>query len=118
MILKMAVPDSLGVSALPPAQYLLLGLLGCFVYAIVLGVYRLWFHPLAKFPGPRTAALTFCYEFFYEVFPYQGRYMWKIKELHEQYGEDLCIWSPVSSTDMYNRTDRPDQSYPSSHSRP
>ena len=56
------------------------------VYAVVLVVYRLVLSPLAKFPGPKLAALTRKYESFYEA--YQNfEYLWKIKALHKQYGE-------------------------------
>ena len=48
-------------------------------------VYRLFFHPLAKIPGPVLPALTGCYECFFDVWR-PGRYPWKIKQLHEKYG--------------------------------
>jgi hypothetical protein len=35
--------------------------------------------------GPRLAAATLCYEFYYDIIC-EGRYSWKIRELHEQYG--------------------------------
>ena len=55
------------------------------VYYVCLGVYRIFFHPLAKFPGPKLAGLTLWYEFYYDVIG-RGKYLWKIKELHEKYG--------------------------------
>ena len=56
------------------------------VYYVSLGVYRVLFHPLAKFPGPKLAGLTLWYEFYYDVIG-RGKYLWKIKELHEAYGD-------------------------------
>ena len=56
------------------------------LYAAGLAIYRLFLSPLAKFPGPKLAALTRKYETYYEA--YQNyEYVWKIKELHKKYGE-------------------------------
>jgi hypothetical protein len=54
-------------------------------YCIALGFYRLWFSPLAGFPGPRLAAATGWYEFYYDWW-LGGKYLFKIEELHEKYG--------------------------------
>ena len=58
------------------------------LYSVVVAIYRLYLSPLSKFPGPKLAAATLWYEFYYDVIK-QGRYEWKIKELHEQYGASL-----------------------------
>lgn len=55
-------------------------------YLIGLGFQRLVLSPYAKYPGPKLAGLTDWYTIYYDVFPYQGQYMWKIKEMHEKYG--------------------------------
>ena len=57
-----------------------------FLYGVVLSVYRLYFHPLAKFPGPKLAAATGWYEFYYEIIQ-PGSFLWEIKRLHEVYGK-------------------------------
>lgn len=54
-------------------------------YLAALVVYRLCLHPLAKFPGPRIAAVTSWYEGYYEVLQ-NGQYSRKISKLHDQYG--------------------------------
>ena len=54
------------------------------VYFVVGAIYRVYLSPLAKFPGPKLAALTLWYEFYYDVW-FGGQYIWKIRELHEQY---------------------------------
>ncbi len=54
-------------------------------YLISTAVYRLYFSPLANFPGPKLAALTLWYEYYYDVVQ-RGKYTWKIAELHEEYG--------------------------------
>ena len=59
------------------------------IYWAGLVLYRLFFHPLAKFPGPRWAAVTSWYEAYYEIVK-KGQYSKKISQLHDQYG----VWSP------------------------
>jgi hypothetical protein len=51
-------------------------------------LHRLFWSPVSHFPGPKLAAVTFWYEFYYDVIK-DGRYSWKIKELHEEYGTPL-----------------------------
>ena len=48
-------------------------------------IYRLYFSPIARFPGPKLAALTFWYEFYYDVIK-RGKYTWEIGKMHEKYG--------------------------------
>lgn len=54
-------------------------------YFIALGFYRIYFHPLAKFPGPKLAAISRWYEAYYDAWK-QGHYIFKIDEMHRQYG--------------------------------
>ncbi|KAK8041782.1 Cytochrome p450 [Apiospora rasikravindrae] len=61
-----------------------------FIYALGLAVYRLCLGPVAGFPGPRLAALSFWYEFYYDVVC-GGRYWVKINELHDRYGPIIRI---------------------------
>lgn len=49
-------------------------------------IYSLFLHPLAKFPGPRYAAVTHYYQFYYDVIK-RGRFPWKLKLMHEEYGK-------------------------------
>lgn len=47
--------------------------------------YLLLLHPLAKFPGPKLAALTRYYEAYHDMVQ-NGQYTFKIAELHKEYG--------------------------------
>ena len=55
------------------------------LYCGYLVTYRLYFSSAAKFPGPKLAALTFFYEFYYDAW-LEGQYTWKIQDLHKKYG--------------------------------
>jgi hypothetical protein len=57
------------------------------VYGII---YRLYLSPIVSFPGPKLAALTWWYEVYYEVH-LGGKKLWKIQELHKQYGPVVRI---------------------------
>ena len=56
------------------------------IYLVGLGFYRLYLDPLAKFPGPKVAALTLWYEFYYDVIK-RGKYTSEIEKMHEAYGQ-------------------------------
>lgn len=77
----MAILESL--SSVPPTYLVISSLLCWFVST---SVYRLFFDPLAKFPGPKLAAITRYYEAYYDVIQ-NGQYTYKIEQLHKQYGE-------------------------------
>lgn len=62
------------------------------MYLLGLAVYRLYFSPIARFPGPKLAALSFWYEFYYDVVC-GGRYWVKIIELHDRYGKFSSCFS-------------------------
>jgi hypothetical protein len=58
------------------------------IYVVGLAVYRLYLSPLARFPGPKLAALSNWYEFYYDVI-LQGKFTFHINDLHKQYGMAL-----------------------------
>lgn len=50
-------------------SHYLLGM-GSLFYILAKAIYRLHFHPLSKFPGPKLAAITSLYDFLF--FGYKG----------------------------------------------
>ena len=61
----------------------------CYVFYILgLYVYRMYFDSLSKIPGPKLAAASLWYEFYYDVVK-KGQYTWKIWEMHDKYGKNL-----------------------------
>ncbi|KAJ5098746.1 hypothetical protein N7532_005747 [Penicillium argentinense] len=58
--------------------------------AVRILIYRLYAHPLAQFPGPKIAAATFLYEFYFDIVK-SGMYIWEIERMHEKYGPIVRI---------------------------
>ncbi|PYH75502.1 cytochrome protein [Aspergillus uvarum CBS 121591] len=69
-----------------------LAALGCgiILYFVLRSIYRLYFHPLRKIPGPKLAAITHAYEFYYNVIK-GGLFIWEIERMHEVYGPIVRI---------------------------
>lgn len=73
-------------------------------YLLALSICSLYFSPIVHFPGPKTAALTLWYEFYFDGI-LQGRYTWEIKRMHDRYGPIVRI-TPyelhIDDPDFYN----------------
>lgn len=67
---------------------LVLALIAGASYLIWLTLFRLYLSPIARFPGPKLAALTRWYEFYYEIV-LKGQFTFHIQELHRKYGRYL-----------------------------
>lgn len=68
--------------------YLVLLFGGLVLWQAGTAIYHLWFSPLANFPGPKLAAGTLLYEFYYEVIC-SGQYTRRIEKMHEKYGQKV-----------------------------
>ncbi|KAI5778513.1 cytochrome P450 [Geopyxis carbonaria] len=53
-------------------------------------IYRLYFHPLSRFPGPRIAAATMWYEIWFDVIK-DGKLGFQLPRLHAKYGPVVRI---------------------------
>ena len=84
---------SKSVSGLPSLLVLIFTVcLVCLTYVVWLAYYRLFLHQLSRFPGPKLAALTLWYEFYYDV-ALGGQYTFRIGKMHEKYGEHVLYFS-------------------------
>lgn len=65
---------------------------GLIVYVLGVSIYRLYFSPLAKFPGPKMAALTAWYAGYHDLVR-GGQYVHLVEEMHREYGTS-CFSCP------------------------
>lgn len=74
------MPQMASLGKLAIASIFAIGYLGALM------IYRLVLSPIAKFPGPRLAAVSNWYEFYYDVIR-KGHFTAHIQQLHKKYGE-------------------------------
>ena len=64
------------------------------IYVVGLVIHRLYFSPIAGFPGPKLAAISGWYELYYDVIKDKGKYLFEIEKMHDKYGRYcnfLCL---------------------------
>ena len=64
---------------LPPALTALI------VYTLTLYIYRIYFSPISHIPGPKLAAATRWYEFYFDAIKV-GQFYLEVERLHRVYG--------------------------------
>lgn len=83
-LVRQTLPEQLNLSFWPMVT-LLFSIIA--VYITGLFVQRLYFSPLANFPGPMLAALTGWYETYFEIVKHGGgQFTFEIRRLHKHYG--------------------------------
>jgi hypothetical protein len=94
---------------------LFLSLLLWTIYGII---WRLYLSPISRFPGPKLAAVTYWYEFYYDVFPNYGQYTFHTGNLHKKYGPivrinpyELHISTPQFYETLYSSSKKRDKWY-------
>lgn len=70
----------------PGAQLSVAAFIVCALWCFFLCIYRLYFHPLAHFPGDRLAAITGWVETYHDVFR-GGQFIFTIEKWHAKYGK-------------------------------
>lgn len=66
----------------------------CLLGYTALIIYRLYFHPLSRFPGPKLAAATSWYELYHD-WVRSGQLVYKIRQMHEIHG--ACFPTGIST---------------------
>ncbi|KAK7994640.1 hypothetical protein PG991_016228 [Apiospora marii] len=68
-------------------------------------IWRLYFHPLSKYPGPRIAAISDIWLAYHSL---QGRWPWAVEDAMKKYGDvvrvapnELAFASPQAFADLY-----------------
>ncbi|CAG8210866.1 unnamed protein product [Penicillium nalgiovense] len=73
-------------------------------YALGLVLYRLYLHPLHRFPGPRLAAISNLYELYFD-YAHDGQSIFKVERMHRKYGRinprEIHISDPEFQEQIY-----------------
>jgi hypothetical protein len=72
--------------SVPISSFLLFSATATIVWLISIVIYRCFFHPLAKVPGPFLAAITHFYMAKFNLFSEKSQFYLQIEKLHKKYG--------------------------------
>jgi hypothetical protein len=61
----------------------------CVARWALLAIYRLYFHPLSRFKGPKTAVVSKSWYEWYWNYHLNGQMLFEIERLHKKYGMDV-----------------------------
>ena len=70
-------------------------------YISGLYIYRMFFDQLSHIPGPKLAAASLWYEFYYDVIK-KGQYTFEIGRMHEKYGMRSLIHTSGKSCSRFH----------------
>ncbi|KAH4844123.1 hypothetical protein HBI24_216390 [Parastagonospora nodorum] len=91
------------------------GIATVIAYAVYTTIYNVYFHPLAKFPGPPIAGVTFYWKGYVECIANRS-FCHELIELHKRYGDvvrvgpnELHFSNPQAYHDIYNNKNRWDK---------
>ncbi|KAF2244586.1 putative cytochrome P450 [Trematosphaeria pertusa] len=108
----MAISSIVGVLTSESFHLLPAAIVTLIAYTVVIYIYRIWFSPLSSIPGPKLAAATRWYEFYYDAIK-MGRYYEEIERMHKVYGPvvrinpyEVHIDDPAFFNEQYNVTNR------------
>ncbi|KAI1501375.1 cytochrome P450 [Biscogniauxia marginata] len=74
-------------------------------YLTIRSIWRLYFHPLSKYPGPKLAAIS---DIWYAYHSLSGRWPWAVEDVLKKYGDvvryapnELVFVTPQALNDLY-----------------
>ena len=80
------------------------GVGGLLAYLLTKAIYRGYLlHLLRNIPGPKLAAITSYYEFYFNVIK-RGTFVWHLEKLHETYGEYSSSLAYGIHSSLYGRS--------------
>ncbi|KAF2101805.1 putative cytochrome P450 [Rhizodiscina lignyota] len=94
-----------------PLPFISIPLVLYIIYFAATVIYRIYFSPLSKFPGPKFAAATYLVEIYYDAIK-GGQYVNILKQWHKQYAgpiiritpDDLHVSDPSFYSILYSPT--------------